>query len=228
MARALPQDPTLLQILSLYLLLLAFFVLLFNLSRVEDAKSRAVAESLHSTFSPVNALGDSPDVFVSLDGDVLNPPKIEETVGALVKTEIPVAEIQIIKPGRLLQLRVPIHEMFVRGESRIRPDREDLVRRIATAMVDAPRGVRYDLEIMLARWRGPDDEWRPTENLSVARAGRFAARLIDAGAPSGTVAGGVAAGEAGWLRMLFHARPRTEARLRLDPAIRPAIQENAP
>ncbi len=222
MARVQRQDPTLLQILSLYLLLLAFFVLLFNLSRVEDAKSRAVAESLNSTFSAENALGASPDIFVSLDGDVVNPPKLEETIGALVKTEIPVAEVTIIKPGRLIQLRLPIHEMFVRGDNRIRPDREDLVRRIATAMVDTPRGVRYDMEVILARWRGPDDEWRPTENLSVARAGRFAESLIDAGAPSGTVAGGVAAGENGWLRMLFHMRPRSEARLRLDPAIREA------
>jgi len=40
------KDPTLIQVLSLYLLLLAFFVLLFNASQYDRGKAAPVKESL--------------------------------------------------------------------------------------------------------------------------------------------------------------------------------------
>ena len=43
------RNPLLFQILSLYLLLLAFFVLLNSISNVEKARSRAVTGSLNET-----------------------------------------------------------------------------------------------------------------------------------------------------------------------------------
>ncbi|NQU71082.1 MAG: hypothetical protein HQ514_11065, partial [Rhodospirillales bacterium] len=69
------RDPTLLQILSLYLLLLAFFVLLFNLSRTEELKSNSVARSLNTSFSRKGQPQEEPEIFVSAEGDVIGASK---------------------------------------------------------------------------------------------------------------------------------------------------------
>ncbi len=218
MPRGQHRDPALIQVLSLYLLLLAFFVLLFNLSRAEHVRSKAVTSSLTSTFAADGAVGINPEILTSVEGDALAEADIGRNFGLLVKTAIPVAEVRIVRPGRLLQIRFPVGELFDDSFVDIRDDRLGLVRKIAKSVAAAPAGLRYDMEIRIGR-RASAGVWRSSAELPIARAGRLAQALISAGAPPGTVAGGITERHAGWIRFDFHVRSRKEGRLFLDPLV---------
>ena len=146
MPQAQYHDHTLLQVLSLYLLLLAFFVLLFNLSRAEELKLDSVARSLNTTFSTKGQPKKTPRIFMSAQGDVIGASKeIIRKFGILVKTAIPIAEIKVVEAGRVFQARFPASELFDPGRAMPRPERAERIRLIADELANPPRGVRYDM-----------------------------------------------------------------------------------
>lgn len=227
MSQAQYRDPTLLQMLSLYLLLLAFFVLLFNLSRTEDLRSDSVARSLNSTFSTKGRPDEKPTIIVSAQGNVIGASKgILRKFGILVKTAFPIAEIKEIEAGRVFRARFPASELFDPGRAMPRPERAKNVRLIADELSHPPRGVRYDMEVLFTGPRDQTEQSALAYALSVSRAGNFARMAIEMGVPSGAVATGVAVGQAGWVELLFHLRSRKEAQLSLDPAVIPARAGN--
>ena len=201
------RDPTLIQVLSLYLLLLAFFVILFNISKVEQFKTTVVTESLNSTFANRGKPTESPAALASALGSIVADPAFQRRIGELTTSEIPISEVREIKPGSILEARLPIDALF-EGDD-VAPNRQQLTERLAGALGGAPPGMRYDVDLMIGidadMEAGADASHRA---LSLARAGNFATRLVAAGAPSGHVAAGLERGDAKWARLLFYVRGR--------------------
>ncbi len=92
------RDPTLIQVLSLYLLLLAFFVILFNISKVEQFKTTAVTDSLNSTFANRGQPTENPAPLASVLGSIVADPAFQQRIGQLITAEIPISEVKEIKP----------------------------------------------------------------------------------------------------------------------------------
>lgn len=209
------RETTLVQMLSLHLLMLAFFVLLYNHSRIEDAKSKAVAGSIHATFADKGVNSDQPVPVTSLLADALAEAEFQRQVGKLVKTEIPIAEVDVVKRGRLMRARMPTTELFDKGAVRLKADRSPLLRRIAGMLSDSPAGLRYDLEVIIGSpWITPKMLGQRTP-IEVARASNIGIALQGAGAPPGNVAVGIRQGEQGWVNLHFHVRSEDEGRLTL-------------
>jgi len=209
------REATLVQVLSLYLLLLAFFVLLYNQSRVEGARSLAVAGSLQSTFSNKGKKFDQPLPLTSMLADSLAEARFQSAMGHLVQTEIPIAEVDIVNRGRLLRARMPSNELFDPGSAAIRDDRGPMIRRIAKSLADHPPGVRYDVEVLFdGGWITPKMLGRQA-TLEIRRATSIAVALVAAGAPEGSVAVGIRQGSASWIGLDFHVRSEEESRMTL-------------
>ena len=200
-------DPTLIQVLSLYLLLLAFFVILFNISKAEKFKTTVVTDSLNSTFASRGQNTDTPERLASAVGSVVTDPAFSRRIGDLIAAEFPIAEVRELKPGRILEARIPIDSLF-RGDD-VAPDRRQLTESLASALGSAPPGVHYIVNFLvgIAAETESDADGR-FRSLSMVRAGRFAARMIGAGAPSGHVAAGLERGDPKWGRLLFYVRGR--------------------
>lgn len=210
--RTVRRDTTLIQVLSLYLILLAFFVLLYNSSRVEDARARSVAGSLQATFSETGKKRDQPAPNTSMLADTLAAAQFMQAMAEAVKQEVPVAEIDVVKRGRLLRARLQAMDLFPDGSADLWPGRLDLIERIAAALNDRPSGTRYDLEVLFASpWITPKMLGKKPP-LVVARATNIAMAVDRAGAPKGTVSVGVRQGESGWIDLRFHIRSEQEAR----------------
>jgi len=225
MPRAQNRDPALIQVLSLYLLMLAFFVLLFNLSRTEDLKSYSVARSLKTTFSSKGRAEDTPRVLVSAQGEVIGmAEEVMRKFGELVKTAIPIAEIEVVEVGRIFQARFPASELYDPGRALPRPERAIKIQQIADELANPPGGVRFDMEVLFTGSRKQDEMSMRAQELSISRAGHFVRMAIEMGVPSGTISAGVATGQPEWMKMLFHLRSHEEVRLSLDPA----VAENTP
>lgn len=206
------RDPSLIQVLSLYLLLLAFFVLLYNHSRVEDAKARRVAGSLQATFAQPREKRDEPTPSTSPLADNLAAAQFLESIRQTVKRQIPLAELDIVKRGRLLRARLAENDLFREGSSEIWEGRRDMIGRIAEAMAAHPAGLRYDLEVLFASpWITPR-QLGNSPPLVIRRATAMAQALERQGAPSGSVSVGVRQGETGWIDLKFHVRSEEESR----------------
>lgn len=199
-------DSTLVQVLSLYLLLLAFFVLLYNHSRVEGANALKVAGSLKATFSDQGAKFDRPVPVTSMLADSLAEAKFQNAMGKLVKTEIPISEVDVVKRGRLLRARMPPSQLFLPGQAKIRTDRLAFVRHVAESLAASPPGIRYDVEVVFdGGWITPKMlGQKPT--LEILRATSIAVALKSFGAPPGTIAVGVRQGKSPWIGLNFHVR----------------------
>lgn len=194
--RRLPtKDPTLIQVLSLYLLVLAFFVLLFNASQYDRGRAAAVKESLSSTFRMNGSPENDPVVRSSDQGQAPGAELILDSFSSLIRTELKVAKIEELQRGRLLRVTLGADELFVAGTAGLRPDREKLLTKLAQLLGKSPPGLRHKVEAFLAGDWIPPDRMTQAVPIPIARAAALAETLILRGALSGTVSGGTRHGE---------------------------------
>ena len=202
MLRELPRNSLLLQVLSLYLLLLAFFVVLNTISRVEDARRQAVSGSLSETFSSAGIPSDRTVRFTSNEGEFLGDAPFLERLGSLIKTEFSFAEVTQTTAGSLLEVTFSQNKLFVSDANVIAPERRALIDEVAAALRTVRPEWHYDVEILA----GAD----PGNALAMARAASLAKLFVAAGVQKRRVLAGLVRGDPGNLRLRFHVRSRKE------------------
>ncbi|MHA1567830.1 MAG: flagellar motor protein MotB [Alphaproteobacteria bacterium] len=197
-------DGTPVLLLGLFLLLLAFFIVLNALSSVEKNKARQVLESVGETFSRHRA---SPGLSARLGPRTGETHALEE-IERIVATEIPLARIEKPGDGRMLRLTLPIDTLFRPDAAAFLDERSALLDRMAAILAAPPAGSRYDLEFLL----GGDGAAFIADALAVGRAGLFARHLRRRGAPADRIAIGAAGGAEGEVVLRFLIRPVDEPR----------------
>ncbi|MFT5438805.1 MAG: hypothetical protein ACI9MJ_000666 [Alphaproteobacteria bacterium] len=200
MLRDIPRNPLLLQVLSLYLLLLAFFVVLNTISRVEDGRRQAVSGSLSETFASVGIPSDRTIRFTSNEGELLGDAAYLQRLGSLIKTEFSIAKVTQTTAGRLLEVTFSLNELFVSDANVIAPERRPLIDNVAAALRTVRPEWRYDVEILV----GAD----PGNALAMARAASLAKLFVAAGIQKRRILAGLVRGDPGNLRLRFHVRSR--------------------
>jgi hypothetical protein len=205
MQRETPRNPLLMLVLSLYLLLLAFFVVLNTISNVEITRSTAVSGSLNETFAADGRPAEKSVSLVSSQGNLFADAPFLSRLGKLIRTELAFAEVEEVLPGRLMAVTMSANSLFIPGREAINPLHRKIIDRVANALINPSPGVRYDVDILVGR-SGPDD-------LVLARSAYLANVFAAAGSPARSIAAGIEQGSPGQLRFLFHVRPRNEARL---------------
>lgn len=204
MQRDTPRNPLLVQVLSVYLLLLAFFVVLNSISHFELARSRAVTGSLNETFSADGLPSKKTVPLVSSRGDIVSNANALSRIGNLITTELALAQVQDVEPGRTMEVSLPVESLFRAGLESIDPQHRPLIEKVARSLADPERGVRYDVDILVAGESGDD--------LAVGRSAFLASVFVKAGAPRRNVIAGIERNATGRLRLLFHVRPESEGR----------------
>lgn len=185
-------DVNLATLLSLQLLLLAFFVLLTALSSFEGDRSRLVIDSLQSAFSA--PFGDRAPT-AGGRADALLLLSLQEEVGDLVATAVPLTRVERTAPGRAMSLDLPEDAFFRAGEVRLNPLQRPLFERLVRALDRRPAAYRYEIDLLQ-----PDSVPQP---LLVARAGALVDALIAAGAPPASLSIGSRPGEPGRIRIMI-------------------------
>ncbi|NQU60527.1 MAG: hypothetical protein HQ512_05315 [Rhodospirillales bacterium] len=204
--------------LSLFLMVLAFFIVLVAISSIEEVKSKAVMNSLSSTFTTYQPTGAKPTDFTAKEGDVLGRQEFQEEVTGVFSTTLQVAKVEIVKPGRLMRARMPTGAMFYEGENRIKPHVVPFLDRMVAALGGRPPGIRFDMEFVIgvpsSKDASEDGALPVQESLEMTRSGAFAREMISRGAPPDSIAIGLAPGDPGQITMRFYARNQKDLRLR--------------
>ncbi|MCR4378513.1 MAG: hypothetical protein NUV50_10545 [Rhodospirillales bacterium] len=212
-------DPTVALFLGLYLVLLAFFIMLVSISTPEEAKSKQVMNSLSSAFASIVPPSVDLQSFRSKDGDVLAGQEFQQQVTGIFATELGIDKIETIQPGRQMRLILASDNLFFQGEARIRPAMFPLLDRTVAAMSNRPAGMRFDLEFVIGTPTLSDGKTMPiAQTLEIARAGAFARAMFERGIPPDSVSVGMRPGHVGEAVIWFYTRDIAADKLRLDDA----------
>ena len=131
--------------LSLYLVLLAFFILLVALSDGVSRKSREILDGLNSQFAGLDT-GHAAR-FVSDLGSVVSPADFMDRVGEVYEAAIPAARVKVLAPGRVMELDVHVDSLFDHDTEILRPAQRRAFAELVAAL-SAPPPVASHIGIM--------------------------------------------------------------------------------
>ena len=195
-------NATILTYLSLFLLLLVFFIVLNAHSTPRDYRVRAVLGSVERTF-PVTESARARAGAAVQGGAAVAALAGLKRLGELFETELAIVKIDQVSQGGVMVATMPADEVFEQGSAFIRRERMGLLDRISRQIGDQ-EGVRFEAEFLIAV--GGEPAGRGELGDPVARGAAMARTLIADRAPPDAISVGVEPGEEGTVRFLFSAR----------------------
>ena len=195
-------DTTVLQFLSLYLLILAFFILLVTISTVDENKVDAVVESIKS-----DAELDRRETGPILAGQVFQDKTTE-----LFATALGVQKIEIMQLGKIMRIQMTADAIFEPEEAIIKESQQPLMDRIIAALSSRPPGYQFDMEFVIGSAYTSGRSLPTQQTLEMRRAGSFIREMLSRGAPPDAVSIGMGSIENGQAVMWFYVRSPNDAK----------------
>ncbi len=201
---------TTIQFLSLYLLVLAFFILLVSISTPENIKSKAVMDSLNSTFASVRQPSTELTIFTSRSGRFIGAQEFQDRLDGLFAAALGVEKVEIVQPGRAMRVIMDADALFHADSTEIREAQIPMVDRVIASLSSRPPGLHFDVEFVIGSEVSAIGELPTGQTLQMQRAGSFVREMLGRGAPPDTISIGLHAGAPEKITMWFYARSADE------------------
>lgn len=203
-------NSSILQFLSLYLLVLAFFILLVTISTFEPVKSDAVMVSLNSAFKSVRPVRTDLTVFTSKSGPIIASEQFMQEVENLFAAALGVTRVETVQPGRVMRVTMDTDSLFDPDSTNIRESQIELVDRMIASLSGRPRGFHFDMEFVIGNRAAPDRTLSLEPTLEMTRAGEFAKQFLARGVPPDAISIGIRQGDPDELVLWFYVRSADE------------------
>ena len=197
-------DPNVALFLGLYLILLAFFILLSTISSLSASKSAAAVGSINSAFrsdSRIEALtGDS--ILLARGAGQLDR-NLLGAVRASFSGAFPNEEVDETVIGKAVRFVLSTDRIFQPGSPEVQEEAENLFERLAASLESSVFGFRNEVEVVLrtgADLRSGED---PERQLLIERAGTLAREMVAKGVHVRSVQIGLRAGTSGTIAFFF-------------------------
>jgi hypothetical protein len=184
-------DPSVTLFLSLYLLLLAFFILLNTISTYEKVKTQQVQQSLSSAFASILPPTTSLQTVTAVDGPSLAAEQTQQKLGDLFKSAIKLVRVQVIQPGKLMEVMMHVDQLFEPNSILVREREGKFLDQLASVLKSRKNGTSYEVEVMMGSDVGAKGTVPVENSLEIGRAGAFARALIEHGAPQDSLFVGI-------------------------------------
>ena len=198
--------------LSLYLIILAFFIMMTTISQREGSRTQGVIASISSSFK------DFPKTtLIALEtadqgaGEEAAP-GFEKSIEELFETAFPLAEVEISETFERIEVILPLDEMFAPGGTGIQGRHAPLLDRLADLLAYEMTGQIHEVEALLSppapsnADAADGDAVDGDALLTVDRAGALARELTARGVSAAAIAIGIEQRDPGTLRLLFASR----------------------
>ncbi len=188
----------LLPILTLFLLLLAFFVVLGTISKFEENRTQVVLGSLKATFRTTDPLGERRE-FGSLSGQIIGAEKLESRLDLALRTAVGVDRFELERVGNRLTLTLPVANLFQADSIAPVPGLTDLADLVSDALsLDVP-GVEIRPEVYVSQ--------RGDVELAAGRAVAVGHSFVASGVDPNRLAVGLRQDLAGLVEIVFRVVP---------------------
>lgn len=202
------QDASINTFVSIYLLLLAFFVVLNAISNQRVAKAGAVLESLNSAFQRQFAPPASVLDIISEPRAVAPTDEFLAEVRGLLASVFDVDANFPTTGGNLLEVEMPVSQLFEPGSVALKPEIETFLERFSELAVGGQPGERREVEFQFSA--EPDEVG---DNLRIRRAGRLARLLESRAVPATSIAVALKDGAEGTVTVAFRSLEESRAAL---------------
>ena len=210
--------------LGLFLLILAFFILLVSMSTIKEDKTSAVIGSLSSTFSRIAAPFMDPSNLSSMEGLQQAGQEFQDHITGIFSSSLQVATVEVLKPGKILQVELPLQTLFAEGDTVVRPVVIPILDRIIASLGNRPIGIKYDLEFVMGTPVDKNGETPVTQGIELARLGSFARELLRRGAPPDSISVGLVPGVKDKATIFFYIRSIDDGILELIGSTGPGTE----
>lgn len=188
--------------LSIFLLLLAFFVMLNTLARFETTKTRAVLGSLNATFNIGNPSGKEHE-FGSFVGKIGAARSIHAETQRLLRTLFGVDRYELIRLGNVVVLDIDADALFSDGALPA-PALLLFTSKLTNSILPPPPGTQVQLEVNAYRGTGELATVDPRRiSLVTQRAGAVVRGFQRVGFEPENLVAGIAPGDPRTLRIEF-------------------------
>ena len=194
--------PGMMPFLSLFLLLLAFFLMLSSLSRLEVTRTQAVLGSLSSTFRSDEQAGLQRKLG-STAGPVIGAEQLEATVSDLMRTAVGVDAYEIFRVGNTLTTTFAVDDLFVPRSATPKETAITLAQLFGDAAATEPSNLRYGVTLVMRGTAG-------VGSLPVARGEVLGELFIEHGVDRRQVAIALERGNAAQLEVRFSITDASE------------------
>ncbi len=205
--------------LALYLLILAFFIVLQSISQREEVRSAAALNSLTATFRAQALIAREAPQFTSSLAPHDPIEAFQREVRAVFARELPIARFRVLQLGNVMRVTVPVDDLFAPGEAALRPALAGLMEPIADALGRQAPGRRFEVEFIVGAGRALPPVGSGA-GLEVRRAGALVRDLRTRGVSARALAAGGAPRDATQVEMLFSARREDEAGATFEQLLR--------
>ncbi len=128
------KDPNIVALLSLQLLLLAFFILLNALSKFEDEKTRRVLESVNDTFNGQVQAVRNASTYKGAIGSLDDGRSLVAELKQLFTSTLPATRVEQTSRANLFRLELPAAQLFEADSAELRSGRPGLLKRISDVL----------------------------------------------------------------------------------------------
>ena len=207
-------------LICLFLLLLAFFILLNATAKLEESKVRGVLISLAETFQAKDFSGGTDGATLPVFGDFLSPEAFLSKITQLWFSFVKKENLMTTHLPNNLAFTLSANEIFIGGEAQIRSDRHDLLRRTASALsVETPRFAGY-IQVIFSSGDEPSTRMHHGAELAIERAEVLAQKIIDYGAPASKVSVGLYTGKKNSVLVKFGTNDISQLENKLQRLVR--------
>ena len=192
--------------LALYLLVLAFFILMVSISSIELAKSKAALRSIAETFSNVMPTSTQLTFVSNSKGKDAAGQQFQKEVTQIFSTVIQVTSSDVIEPGRLMRVQLDSDILFEPGTAKVQEANHPFLDRIVASLSARPPGFRFDMEFIIGSSYQEGNIMPVDQTLEMSRAGAFVRAMLSRGVPPDSVTVGIQPGDPKEISIWFYVR----------------------
>lgn len=196
-------------LVSLFLILITFFMVMNSISNQKIGKAGRAVESVNTAFKggdkPYLPTVDSIDLLAQKQRDTHHDLFYEQGTGVL-QALIDFPGKFAASGGNVLQVELASSVLFGAGDVNLRADQTRFLNALADLLKKEVDGEERSVEIMIAVRRAAFREERPWENKAIARAAAFARELEDRGVRGRSITTGIIADKRDYVWLTFTTR----------------------
>lgn len=198
---------------SLYFLLLAFFIYLHSISVPVEEKVLKVIGSIDYAFKGIKN-PRSKTTESKLAGEELGLAVFHAKLKRVYEAAIPLVESRINEKGDQLQFTVPLSQLFEDGRDVLRNTREELFAEVASALIKRSGVTPTDMEILInAGDRLPAGD-NVKDHLAIRRVHSLVEAFLDKGTPARSIFVGLKSGTEDQVYFKFYIRSSFDSQFR--------------
>ena len=168
-------------LVSLLLMMVAFFIVLVGMSDFDDSRVRSVLVSIQTSFAGMPGGTEGTDEQSRADSIALEA--VRNEVAGVFATALQLDRIERTGAGAV-EIEVAADRLFAAGTAQLLPGADALLRRVVAALDRRPAGYRYELDALVGRASVPADASAAADDIAptAARSGALVRAFIAAGA----------------------------------------------